>query len=318
MKRLVITAAAIVLVGLSIFIRRTAQASPEVQQTAPTPFLLPPFFGTTRANCVFDHEYPIYEAEFQFGEAISSTVLHYDGSRASSPIVIGTSSCYSGHSGIDYGLTYQPVLAAADGTVVRSQWFSQNHQVGYGLYVRINHGASGYSTIYGHLSAVSVYSYSEESLVRAGDVIGISGNTGNSDGRHLHFETQYSTNLKVNPYGWIGPAGGDPWAVYNDGIRQGAPSYNLWQNPPRINNTNNLYPSGDEIEPRDFPPLPSAPGVVVVDDSAAQVTGALLAFAALPSGSGVSDVWLYAPADGAVSRATRNADSRYPVFISDR
>lgn len=46
--------------------------------------------------------------------------------------------------------------------------------------------------------------------------------------------------------------------------------------------------------------------------------GALLVFAARPSGGGVSDVWLYSMADGTVSRATQNADSRYPVFISDR
>jgi hypothetical protein len=46
--------------------------------------------------------------------------------------------------------------------------------------------------------------------------------------------------------------------------------------------------------------------------------GALLAFAALPSGGGVSDVWLYSLADGTVSRAAQNADSRYPAFIHDR
>jgi dipeptidyl aminopeptidase/acylaminoacyl peptidase len=46
--------------------------------------------------------------------------------------------------------------------------------------------------------------------------------------------------------------------------------------------------------------------------------GAQLAFAALPSGGGVSDVWLYAPANSAVIRATQSANTRYPVFTSDR
>jgi Tol biopolymer transport system component len=46
--------------------------------------------------------------------------------------------------------------------------------------------------------------------------------------------------------------------------------------------------------------------------------GAQLAFAALPSGGGVSDVWLYASNENVVTRATQNANTRYPVFTSDR
>src|SRR5262245_36242956 len=95
-----------------------AKFSEFVQLIAPTPFLHPPYYGTTRVNCVFDHQLPIYLREYPFGDPISSTVMHYDGTTASSPVVIGTTSCYSGHSGIDYGLGYQQVLAAADGTVI--------------------------------------------------------------------------------------------------------------------------------------------------------------------------------------------------------
>jgi Tol biopolymer transport system component len=46
--------------------------------------------------------------------------------------------------------------------------------------------------------------------------------------------------------------------------------------------------------------------------------GAQLAFAAMPSGGGVSDVWLYAPNTNVVTRVTQDADTRYPVFTSDR
>ena len=128
-----------------------------VQDPEPTPFLQAPFFGTSRANCVFDHEYPIYDKEDLLGDTISTTVVHNDGSRASGPLVIGTTTCYSGHSGIDYGVAYKPVLAAAAGTVVKSEWQNPlNHREGYGLYVKISHSQNGYSTIYGHLSAIAV------------------------------------------------------------------------------------------------------------------------------------------------------------------
>jgi murein DD-endopeptidase MepM/ murein hydrolase activator NlpD len=243
------------------------------KQTAPTPFFAPPYFGTSKANCVFDHQYPIYTDEYLYGDPISSTVVHYDGSNATSPIIIGTRSCYSGHNGIDYGLTYEPVLAVADGVVMDSRWVGpQNHNFSYGLFVRINHNQAGYSTIYGHLSSIGVDSNSDNPNVKKGDVIAISGSTGNSDGRHLHFESRYNSEA-VNPYGWVGAVGQDPWGFSFPDVPRRRISHNLWQNPPSINNTNNLYPSGDEVESRLFPPSPTTPGVIIVDDSSAQVTG---------------------------------------------
>jgi len=136
------------------------------QQTAPTPFLLPPLYGTTGINSIFDHEYPVYGREGGLNGS-TADMVHYDGRRVARP-------GYSGHEGIDYGLTYAPVLAA----------------------------------------------------------------------------TSFANTLVEAP---------------------------VW--------------SPD---------------------------GAQLAFAALPSGGGVSDVWLYAPANSAVIRAMQNANTRYPVFTSDR
>ena len=54
---------------------------------------------------------------------------------------------------------------------------------GYGKYIVIRH-PNGLETIYGHLSKQLV---SEDQEVRAGDVIGLGGNTGRSTGSHLHF-----------------------------------------------------------------------------------------------------------------------------------
>jgi hypothetical protein len=45
---------------------------------------------------------------------------------------------YNGHDGIDYGISYRPVYAAADADrVMYSGWWDpQNHQASYGIYVR--------------------------------------------------------------------------------------------------------------------------------------------------------------------------------------
>ena len=58
---------------------------------------------------------------------------------------------------------------------------------GYGKYVVIRHD-NGLETIYGHLSKQIV---KEDEYVKAGDPIGLGGNTGRSTGSHLHFETRF-------------------------------------------------------------------------------------------------------------------------------
>ena len=65
---------------------------------------------------------------------------------------------------------------------------------GYGKYIVIRHN-NGLETIYGHLSAQLV---SENQEVKAGEVIGLGGNTGRSTGSHLHFETRLC-GVALNP-----------------------------------------------------------------------------------------------------------------------
>ena len=58
---------------------------------------------------------------------------------------------------------------------------------GYGNYVVIRH-PNGLETIYGHMSR---HLCKPNQVVKAGDVIGLGGNTGRSTGSHLHFETRF-------------------------------------------------------------------------------------------------------------------------------
>lgn len=88
-------------------------------------------------------------------------------------------SNYNG--GIDYAVpTGTPIEAAQAGTVT----VARSDATGYGTHVRIQHG-DGYLTIYGHGSKLLVKAGEK---VEAGQVIMLSGSTGNSTGPHLHFE----------------------------------------------------------------------------------------------------------------------------------
>lgn len=63
-------------------------------------------------------------------------------------------------------------------------------------------GDNGLYYRYGHLSQVGV---SDGQRVEAGQLIGLSGNTGYSTGPHLHFQVQTGTanNTDISPYGYI-------------------------------------------------------------------------------------------------------------------
>ncbi|HEX2996558.1 MAG TPA: M23 family metallopeptidase [Anaerolineales bacterium] len=196
-----------------------------------TPFLYPPYPGTASQESIFDHSTPNYTYD--------NVITAFTGDQARktcpSPAPPGTPPpragvCnagagaywsyslgdwvyYDGHDGVDYGISYRPVYAAADADqiVYAGWWDPQNHKINLGIYVRLHH-PNGYNTYYGHMSSVAVQACSTPGCVFVphGEMLGISGTTGNSSGPHLHLLVRNPSNKSVDPYGWRG-AGADPW-----------------------------------------------------------------------------------------------------------
>ena len=97
------------------------------------------------------------------------------------------------HRGVDLGYPEgTPVAAAWDGMVRISKGTANTG--GYGNLVVIRHD-NGLETYYAHLSRRLV---NPGQTVKAGDIIGLGGNTGRSYGAHLHFEVRYLGN-DINP-----------------------------------------------------------------------------------------------------------------------
>ncbi|HAJ80746.1 MAG TPA: peptidase M23 [Fibrobacteres bacterium] len=88
------------------------------------------------------------------------------------------------HYGIDIRLKKGDSVHTAFNGIVR---VIENDRHGYGNVVVVRH-YNGLETIYGHLCKTLV---SPNQVVKAGDIIGLGGNTGHSTGSHLHFETRY-------------------------------------------------------------------------------------------------------------------------------
>ena len=122
------------------------------------------------------------------------------------------------HSGMDLRTNQReglPVFASANGYVSRIKILS----IGYGKAIYINH-PNGYTTVYGHLQKYSGkiaewiqnYQYKHQTfefdyvfekpllLVKKGDTIGLSGNSGGSSGPHVHFEIRNTKSEEIiNP-----------------------------------------------------------------------------------------------------------------------
>ena len=95
------------------------------------------------------------------------------------------------HNGLDLKVNIGDTIVAAFDGKVRIVKYERR---GYGKYVVIRHD-NGLETVYGHLSKQLV---EENQLVKAGEVIGLGGNTGRSTGSHLHFETRF-LGIAINP-----------------------------------------------------------------------------------------------------------------------
>ena len=95
------------------------------------------------------------------------------------------------HKGIDVKVYIGDTIRSAFNGKVRIVKYDRR---GYGKYVVIRH-YNGLETIYGHMSKWLV---AENQEVKAGDPIGLGGNTGRSTGSHLHFETRLC-GVALNP-----------------------------------------------------------------------------------------------------------------------
>ncbi|MEV4790436.1 M23 family metallopeptidase [Streptomyces tuirus] len=97
----------------------------------------------------------------------------------------------SKHSGQDFAVpSGTQVVAAHGGTVVKAGGNGAGDGPAYGNAVVIKHGNGTYSQ-YAHLSKVTVH---VGQIVKTGQEIAKSGNTGNSSGPHLHFEIRTTPN----------------------------------------------------------------------------------------------------------------------------
>ncbi len=100
------------------------------------------------------------------------------------------------HLGIDIAAKQGvPVYAADSGVII----FAGVSNWGYGNLIIIDHG-NGFQTAYGHLSQINV---SCGQSVFQGNLIGLSGSTGNSTGAHLHFEIRSDQYGRVNPWSYL-------------------------------------------------------------------------------------------------------------------
>lgn len=98
------------------------------------------------------------------------------------------------HRGVDiYAPSGTPIYAAQSGTVIIRQYSSS-----FGNYVVIDHGG-GVSTLYAHGSGFGNISVGQQ--VTTDTLIMYSGNTGWSEGAHLHFEVRINgSSVDPNPY----------------------------------------------------------------------------------------------------------------------
>ena len=92
------------------------------------------------------------------------------------------------HHGVDLAGTWKAQLRPSASGVVTFA----GRDGGFGKVVRIEH-AHGIETVYAHLSSVQV---SKGSFVTPQDILGTMGNTGRSDGMHLHYEIRINGQSK--------------------------------------------------------------------------------------------------------------------------
>ena len=128
------------------------------------------------------------------------------------------------HKGIDIGYSSKEennkVLAHSNGKVVWIQTGQKNNpgstgNKSYGNAVKIKHD-NGYYTLYAHLKNVNV---KKGDYVTQGKILGVIGNTGNSYGRHLHWEVRNKLDARIDP---------EPYLYSNLPGLSGVYTYQTW------------------------------------------------------------------------------------------
>jgi len=192
-------------------------------------FLTRPYWGSHTVTSIFDHCHPDYSVDGRICEYDGAVALSSNGRDPSFTLGYATSPgggnylYYDGHNGWDIAKYYENLLAAADGTV-RLAGTDANNPC-FGTTIIIDH-PNGFSTRYAHLNALYVSAGQD---VNRGQVIAQSGNTGCSSGPHLHFGVYITSGwTAIDPYGWSGAAGADPWPSDQGNLwLTGSPQYPL-------------------------------------------------------------------------------------------
>ena len=88
-----------------------------------------------------------------------------------------------------------PIYATADAIV---EWAAAHKKSGYGNLIILDH-SFGFKTYFGHLNKIVVKS---GQFIKRGDLVGYTGNTGMSNGPHLHYEVRFIQRA-LNPFWFV-------------------------------------------------------------------------------------------------------------------
>jgi len=100
------------------------------------------------------------------------------------------------HRGSDMKASMKtPVYATADAIV---EWAAEHKRSGYGNLIILDH-SFGFKTYFGHLNKIVVKS---GQFIKRGDLVGYTGNSGMSNGPHLHYEVRFIQRA-LNPFWFI-------------------------------------------------------------------------------------------------------------------
>lgn len=143
--------------------------------------------GKTKINLVSDTEGLVKDDAVPYGLPLKGWI--------SRGFVDNAESLGGAHLGIDIAASEgKEVIATGKGIVKFSGWDDR-----FGKLIIINH-ENGYETYFGHNSELKV---SKGQIIKRGQVIALSGNTGMSSAPHLHYEIK-KDGISINPENYLG------------------------------------------------------------------------------------------------------------------